>query len=228
MKTMEMEEARPLLYNLQFFAEGEGAEGGTGSEGGNIEGEGNKDNGGEGKGTDGKNSGEKTFSQSEVTAIGTKEKNQGKKSILNLFGCADEETAKKEAEEYKKWKASQQTEAEKREEAEKTLKAEQARAAAAENKLTAMTAGITLESIDDALAIALLKVTDDKPLDKVFEEMKKEQKYSGFFGKSPASGGTGSSAAHNKGAQGGADNIGKRLAESRVKSANAKSSFFSN
>lgn len=211
---MEMEKKTVLSYNLQFFAEDptdltDPTEDSTGKD-------------------DGKGPTEKTFSQTEVNAIGAREKNQGKSSILKIFGCADEETAKKEAEEYKKWKAEQQTETQKKEEAEKALKEEQKRATAAENKLTALSAGISSDSLDDALAIALLKVAEDKSLDKVFEDMKKEQRYSGFFGTSSNSGGTGSPANHGRSGQGGTDNIGKRLAESRVKSAGAKSSFFSN
>lgn len=175
----------------------------------------------------------KTFTQDEVTAIGTREKNQGKSSILKIFGCADEKTAKAEAEEFKKWKESQKTDEQKRNEAEQQLKDSAAesekRAVAAENKLTALSAGVTIESLDDALAIALLKVTDDKPLDKVFAEMKKEPRYSGFFGTGTGSsnnGGTGSSADHNKGQGGNKGNIGERLAQSRVASAPAKSNFF--
>lgn len=173
----------------------------------------------------------KTFTQDEVTAIGTREKNQGKNSILKMFGCADEKTAKAEAEEFRKWKESQKTDEQKRNEAEQQLKDSAAesekRAVAAENKLTALSAGVTTESLDDALAIALLKVTDDKPLDKVFAEMKKEPRYSGFFGSgSSNNGGTGSSADHNKGQGGNKGNIGERLAQSRVASAPTKSNFF--
>lgn len=177
------------------------------------------------------NTGAKTFTQDEVNAIGTREKNQGKNSILKMFGCADEKTAKAEAEEFRKWKESQKTEEEKKNEAAQQLKDSAAesekRAIAAENKLSALTAGVSAESIDDALAIALLKVTEEKPLDKVFEEMKKEPRYAGFFGASQSSSdGTGSSASHNKGNQQNKDNIGERLAKSRVANTATKSNFF--
>lgn len=185
----------------------------------------------EGDQTHDNNSGAKTFTQEEVNTIGAKEKNQGKNSILKLFGCADEKAAKAEAEEFKKWKESHQTEEEKRSIAETQLKNTAAenekRAVAAENKLAALSAGVTTESLNDALAIALLKVTEEKPLEKVLEEMKKEPKYSGFFGTSSNAGGTGRSADHNNNQGNNGNNIGKRLAESRVKSAPAKSSFFS-
>lgn len=192
----------------------------------------NQSNGGDnGDQNQQQNSGAKTFTQEDVNAIGAREKNQGKSAILKMFGCADEKTAKAEAEEFKKWKESQKTDEQKRNDAEQQLKDSAAesekRAVAAENKLTALSAGVTTESLDDALAIALLKVTDDKPLDKVFAEMKKEPRYSGFFGTgSSNNGGTGSSADHNKGQGGDKGNIGERLAQSRVASASAKSNFF--
>lgn len=173
----------------------------------------------------------KTFTQDDVNAIGAREKSQGKNSILKLFGCSDEKEAKAEAENYRKWKESQKTNEQKLADMEKQLKdstseAEQ-RAIAAENRLAALTAGISADSLDDALAIATLRVTEEKPLDKVLEEMKKEPKYSGFFKEeSSSNGGTGSSADHNKGGQGNKGNIGERLAKNRIASAPQKSNFF--
>ena len=225
-----MKDETRMPWNLQFFAEGDSGEGSDGAQG--TDNQGSDGNGDQNQQQQQQNSGAgKTFTQDEVTAIGTREKNQGKNSILKMFGCADEKTAKAEAEEFKKWKESQKTDEQKRNEAEQQLKNSAAesekRAVAAENKLTALSAGVTTESLDDALAIALLKVTDDKPLDKVFAEMKKEPRYSGFFGTgSSNNGGTGSSADHNKGQGGNKGNIGERLAKSRVASAPAKSNFF--
>ena len=226
MKNMETQ----LPYNLQFFAEGEsegGSEGGADQSQGSGE-EGNQNN--NGNQSQENNTGAKTFTQEEVNNIGAREKNQGKNSILKLFGCADEKTAKAEAEEFKKWKESQMTEDQKRTEAEKALKdtaaASEERALAAENKLTAFTAGVTKESLDDALAIALLKVTEEKNLEAVLTEMKKEPRYAGLFGNnSDSSGGTGSSANHNRGNQG-KNNIGERLGKQRLNNNPQKSSFF--
>lgn len=219
-----------LPYNLQFFAK-DGSEGG--SEGGADQSQGSGESGNqnnEGNQSQNNNSGGKTFTQEDVNAIGAREKNQGKNSILKLFGCTDEKTAKAEAEEFKKWKESQMTEDQKRTEAENALKdtaaANEKRALAAENKLTALTAGVTKESLDDALAIALLKVTEEKNLEAVLTEMKKEPRYSGFFGSnSDSSGGTGSSANHNRGSQG-TNNIGERLGKQRLNNNPQKSSFF--
>lgn len=176
-------------------------------------------------------SGEKTFTQAEVGAIGAKEKAQGKSAILKLFGVASEEEAKTQAEEFKKWQESQKTEQQKIDEtikaATKLASQSEKRAIAAENKLTALAAGVTTESLEDALAIALRKTTDEKPLEKVLEEMKKESRYSGFFGTPQAAGGTGSSADHNKGQQK-QENLGERLAKQRVAGVPTKSNFFKN
>lgn len=175
-------------------------------------------------------SGQKTFTQDDVNAIGAREKNQGKSSILKLFGCSDEKTAKAEAEEFKKWKATQKTpeqiQAEAEAELKNTLSKSEQRAIIAENKLAAITAGVNPESVDDALAIASLRVTDEKPLDKVLAEMKKSSKYAGFFG-TTQSNSTGTSAAHNQ-STGGKENIGERLAKERTANVPKKSSFFNN
>lgn len=227
-----MKKKHLMPYALQFFAEGEDNQdtndGSAGEDSGSEGSDGDGDQSQEG----GNKSGERTFTQSEMTAIGTREKNQGKNSILKLFGCKDEKAAKAEAEEFKKWKESQLTDSEKKDKAIKQLQdstaESEARAVAAENKLSAIQAGVNRDSVDDALAIALLKVTDDKDLDTVFEEMKKEPRYSGFFEKGSSTGGTGSSADHKGGNNGGKENIGKRLAESRNVKSQTKSSFFTN
>lgn len=221
-----------MPLNLQFFAEAGEGEGSQGGEGEANQGQ-NDQGGGAGTGDQNQqqNTGSKTFTQEEVNTIGAREKSQGKSSILKLFGCADEKSAKERAEAFKKWEEAQKTDEQKKNEADQKLRdtanENEKRAIAAENKLAAISAGVTTESVDDALAIALLKVTEEKSLEKVFEEMKKEQKYSGFFGKSSSQGGTGSSADHSSGS-GGTGNIGERLGKSRVAKASPKSNFFTN
>lgn len=218
-----------MPYNLQFFAEGADS------------GEGNPDDEGAGEGTDnqgaagdqnqggqdnGSKSGE-TFTQEQMNAIAAREKSQGKNSILKMFGVKDEKTAKAQAEEFKKWQEAQKDTEQKLKDSEATAKDAESRATAAERKLSCVMAGVQKESIDDVLAIASAKVTDDKDLDAVLEEMKKEPKYKGFFG-TGSSGGTGSSAEHKGGAgTGGTENIGARLG--KAKSAEPqKSAFFAN
>lgn len=102
------------------------------------------------------------------------------------------------------------------------------RAEMAENKLSCVTAGVNKDSLDDALAIALLKVTDGKDLNAVLTEMKSQAKYKGFFEESTGLKGTGNPANHAGAGSGNKDNIGKRLAEKAVSTQAKKSSYFSN
>ena len=214
-----------IPFNLQLFAKG--------GEGENTEPSVEQNNNGDQNQQGNQNSGAKTFTQDEVNTIGAREKNQGKNSILKLFGCADENAAKTEAEEFKKWKETQLTEEQKRAQEQKKLTdsaaASEQRVIIAESKVTLLSAGVTAESLEDVLAIAMGKVTEEKTLDKVIAEMKKEQKYSGFFGESSFNGGTGSSASHNKGGQNNsAGNIGERLAKAKLANTAPKSKFFQN
>ena len=212
--------------NLQFFAEGEG----EGSEGEGAEGTGTQ--GAEGTGDqnhpDNGESGE-TFTQEQVNAIASREKSQGKAAIMKMFGVKDEKTAKAQAEEFKKWQESQKNTEDKLKDSEKNLSEAESRAAAAEMKLSCVMAGVNKDSVDDVLAIATVKVTDDKDLDAVLEEMKKEPKYKGFFDSTNGgSNGTGSSAEHKGGAGTGATtNLGERLGKQKSEGA-TKSAFFSN
>lgn len=220
--------------NLQLFAEGtDGGKDGSGEgEGTNSEGEGTEGQDGGSEGSDG---GEKTFTQSDVNAMMAKEKRSGKSSILKLFGIADEKAAKTEAEAYKAWKESQKTDEQKQTEAQAELENSKAeaerRAQAAESKLALLEAGVNKDSLDDVLAIAIVKVTEEKDLNAVLADMKKELRYNSFFESSSqdsgaGSAGTGSNVGHR--GKGGADkgeNIGARLGKCAE---NKKSSFFKN
>lgn len=223
---MKLKDAPFLPLNLQFFAEGSdnGGEGGTDD----------NDTGSSSAGTEDQNSGkndnsgeEKTFTQAEVNAIGANEKKQGKNAILKMFGCADEKSAKAQAEAFKKWQEEQKTDEEKKSEAEQKLKDSAAesnkRAEAAENKLTAIEVGVSKDCIDDVLALALPKVTEEKDLKSVLEEMKKNARYSLFFG-SDSSGGTGTGAGHQR--QNSKGSVAARLAKNSAAASTQKSNFF--
>lgn len=226
MKVMNLDNPR-IPLNLQFFASnsdnGEGGESNSTGESGDQ----NSDNStGSNDGTD-NNSGTKTFTQDEVSAISTREKNQGKNAILKIFGCANEKEAKEQAQAFKNWQESQKTDEQKKNEAEQQLKDSAAesekRATAAENKLTVITAGVPSDSVDDVLAIALPKVTEEKPLDKVLEEMKKNARYAAFF-ENKVSQGTGTGARHSK--PSGTESTAARLAKNNAASKTQKSNFF--
>ena len=218
--------------DLQYFADdGNNNENGNGNE--------NPNGGNEDQNSGNGNSGERTFTQSEVSNMMSKEKNEGKRSILKALGFKNEEEAKNAIESYNKYMESQKSEAEKAKDelakvtgsiAEQTKRAEDA-----ENKLLCFMNGVNKDSIDDVLALAGLKVSETKTLDKVLEEMKKDAKYASFFENSNGGsngGGTGSQPGHNSaGGNGGASkgSYGKSLAErNKVTNGNAegKSNFF--
>lgn len=219
--------------NLQLFAEGtdEGKDGSGEGEGTNSEEGGTEEQDGGSEGSDG---GEKTFTQSDVNAMMAKEKRSGKSSILKLFGVSDEKAAKTEAEAYKAWKESQKTDEQKQTEAQAELENSKAeaerRAQAAESKLALLEAGVNKDSLDDVLAIAIVKVTEEKDLNAVLADMKKELRYNSFFESSSQGSGGGAGTGGNVGhrGKGGADkseNIGARLGKCAE---NKKSSFFKN
>lgn len=210
-------------YNLQFFAEG------------GDDNQGNDNNGNDDGNNDDQtkdDSGEKTFTQAEVSAMMAKEKNEGKRSILKSLGYKSEEDAKKALEEYNKYLESKKTEDEKTKEkldkANTDKKEAIDRATIAESKLACFEAGVNKEYIDDVMAIALTKVTDEKDLSTVIKEMKEDKKYESFFVETSSSGskGTGGNPGHSGNDGGKDDGIGKRLAEQHMKNKPTKSSFF--
>lgn len=220
-------EEKLLKFDLQLFAEGDD----TGSENGNNN-DGNNDVDHD---ADDQNHGGKTFTQSEVSNMMAKEKNEGKRSVLKSLGFKSEEEAKQAIEKYNKYLEDQKTEAEKQKEALDKANSEKSeaekRAIAAENKVACYNSGIVSEYIDDVLAIASTKVSDEKDLATVLKEMKEDKKYESFFEKDSSSGskhGTGSNPGHSGNGDDDKNNLGKRLAEQRKNSvgATAKSNYF--
>ena len=222
-----------IPLNLQFFAEGgdgagEGDNAGAGAADAGQQGNGDQNHEGGNSNKSGDDESGKTFTQAELSAVAATEKKQGKQSILNLFGLKSEKEAKEQAAAFKQWQESQKDTEQKLKDSQEATSEAEKRAATAEAKLACVTAGVQKDSIDDVLAIAATKVTDDKNLDAVLEEMKKDTKYKGFFTTGTGSAGTGSSADHHKGGAGTGgmgENYGARLAKS--KSAKVKSAFFS-
>lgn len=222
---MKKKEVKNLLpFNLQFFADG-GDD--PGNEPGNND---NDDNGG--SDDDNKDSSkEKKFTQEEVTRLMTREKKEGRKAAIKSLGFESEEEAKKGAALLKALLDSQRNEDEKEKEKNKNLQNDKSdaekRANIAESKLSCLLAGVNKDSIDDVLSIALNKVSDDKDLDSVLKDMKKEKRYSSFFETTDdGKDGTGSDPGHS-GSKGGNDNgsYGKGLA-SRSKNNNEKKSNY--
>ena len=234
-----------MAMNLQHFANGgsskqdegddDNPDDGTDDDSDDNDGDNSDDDSDDSKGNDGKDS--KKFTQEDMNKRATAEKKQGRRSAFKEMGFKSEKDAKEQLAEFKKWKESQLT-------PEQKLKAQvddanndkseaEKRAEAAENKLAALEAGVKKDAVDDAVAIAMLKVTDDKSLDDVLNEMKTQPKYKGFFDGSDDDddsdddkGGTGSSLKHKRGGK--EDSIGKRLGQQANKSVVTKSNFFKN
>lgn len=227
--TEMLEDRKPFLpLNLQFFAEG----GSDDNEGGDDDGADDDDEGGEENDDNSDDSAEeKKFTQADMTATATREKKQGRKAAIKELGFKSEKEAKEEMAEYRKWKESQLTPEQKQQKQLEDKEAEKSeaekRAQAAEEKLAVVVAGVRKDSIDDVLAIARVKVTEEKTLDDVLEEMKKEDRYKSFFdgGEEDPIDGTGGSMKHKKN-KSGTENIGARLAKQNIGNKPAKSSYF--
>ena len=224
-------EEKLLNLDLQLFAEGD-EDSSTGGDD-NVGGDDNNNDVNHGTGDD--NRGGKTFTQSEVSSMMAKEKNEGKRSVLKALGFKSEDEAKKAIEGYNKYLEDQKSESEKQKEALDKANNEKVealnRAKAAENKVACYNSGIASEYIDDVLAIASTKVTDEKDLVEVLKEMKEDKKYESFFEKDSSSGskhGTGSNPGHSGNDNDEKKDLGKRLAEQRKSSmaATGKSSYF--
>lgn len=213
-------ERKGLPMNLQLFAESKPEDDDDTKDGeSNIpkgnEGNDNERSSGDSNGsTNNDNSGEKKFTQAEVNAMMSKEKKQGRQAILNALGIKD----MKELEEF----IQKTNEPTNQELAAEKKKAED-RATAAENKLACVMAGVNKDSVDDVMSIALSKVTDDKTLANVLEEMKNVPKYAGFFGTEKQEG-TGSDVGHIGGEEK-KESMGQRLAKQN-KTVTKKSSYF--
>lgn len=236
---MKEKETKMLPFNLQFFAEGDNGDGEqTGNEAGNEDSKGGddsqnktgEDNGEQSKGA------EKTFTQKQVSDMMAKEKKQGKQAILNSLGFKTEQEAKDAMSLLKALQDSQKSEEQKQKEANDAAVAEkekaEQRAILAESKLSCIENGVNKESVDDVLTIAMSKVTDDKSLDDVIADMKKESRYASFFVSESDGGkgsdGTGSTPSHSSSQGKSGGDYGKQLAEkfNATKSVGTKSKFF--
>lgn len=221
-------DSRMFPLDLQFFAE----DSESGAENGN-EGSGNDDT--SNQNNSGQKEAEKTFTQSQVSSMMAKEKNEGKRSVLKTLGFKSEEEAKKAVDLFNALMKSQKTAEELASEEVSKANGEKDdavnRALLAESKLACFEAGVSKDSIDDVMAIASTKVTDSKDLNKVLSEMKKDSKYSVFFEGAGSKGGTGNDPGHGKGGFGNgltAGDYGKRLgaAYASQNSKEQKSNYF--
>lgn len=219
---LEMLAERKLPFNLQYFAEAKDDDNGDDSS--------NDDSNEDDDNEDDEQEEEKKFTQSQLSAVASNEKRQGRKSAFKDLGFKSEKEAKSEIEEFRKWKESQLTPEQKKQkeidDANSSKSDAEKRAQVAEEKLAVLIAGVRKDSIDDVLAIARVKVTEEKSLDDVLNEMKSEERYKSFFGSLDdlSNQGTGTNLSHKRG-NGGKENIGARLGKQQTK-ATKKSSYF--
>lgn len=222
---MKKEVRKGIPFNLQYFAEESGnEENGNGSDDASENENNNDDSGKEDKS-------EKTFTQSEVSAMMAREKKQGKNSVLKSLGFTSEKEAKDAFNLLKALTDSQKSAEEKAKEIEgkatKEKEEAETRAMMAEAKLSCVINGVDKDAVDDVLVIAMAKVTDDKSIDDVLAEMKKEKRYASFFTSKESDDGTGNPPGHSS--DGGKSknwNYGKSLAESNKTTGTKKKSYF--
>ena len=207
----------------------------TDQQGENTETGQNSDNGNQNGSSGAESASEKTFTQAEVSRMMTKEKQQGRAAAYKELGIDPTDTntvsmfkAFIEAQKTSEQKANEQK-------AESDAKLAQAieKARIAEAKATALKLGVKSEYVDDVVALAITKVTDDNDVDAVINDFK--SKYTFWFTgssddeeNSVGKKGTGSSVGGKKSSSKGGDSvkgIGKRLAAAR-KTNNTKNSYW--
>ena len=232
----ELLENRAMLMNLQHFAEPSDQDKDDDQDG-NGDDDSDGDDHDDDSDDEGSKDNEKKFTQAEMTATAAKEKKQGRAAAFREMGFKSEKEAKAQLEAFRKYQESQLTPEQKTaaqiQQANDDKSEAEKRAEAAENKLAAIQAGVKKDAVDDAVAIAMMKVEDGKSLEDVLGEMKTQPRYKGFFDGSDddddngGKGGTGTSVRH-KSSKKDEDGIGKRLGQAQV-NGNAtakKSSFF--
>ena len=221
--------------NLQLF--GENGEG-SGSEGaGNANQQNNnQQNSNQNNQNSNGGAGEKTYTQAQVNLMLANEKRQGKQAILRALGIKDVNEGKSKMQQQQQ--TNQQQLDEENQAAQLLSNARQAqidaeaRAEAAERKLSVLKAGVRPEFVDDVVYIATGKATDAEDFEEVVTAMKETHSF--YFvqdnNSNQNNNGTGGNANFKKQQQQQeqAGALGKRLAEQRMKAVENKVKFFDN
>lgn len=184
---------------------------------------------------------DKTFTQSQVTKMMTREKNQGRNSVYKELGIDPKDSKAVAAVKafIDSQKTDEQRQAEKDAEAQNKAREAEQRAQLAEAKAEAMMLGVKTQYVDDVVTLALAKMTEDSDLKTIIGELK--TKYPAFFGESEKDDkdekgkgktgqkGTGSTVKGSDKEKKGEENkgLGARLAAQR-KSGSKKSSYWGN
>lgn len=169
----------------------------------------------------------KTYTQAQINSMMANEKRTARQALLKELGfeVGDDQSYTDTVANIKKTldagKTQQQLDQEAKTKAEGDAKAANARAAAAEMKVSALTAGVNPKRMDDMILLAQAKISNGQTADQAFADLKKD--YPDAFG-AEASGGTGNhvNPANKTGNDG--ESRGTRLAKQNKTS--AKSSYF--
>ena len=222
---MKQESMSLKHIGLQFFAEGgEGGDGGSqgnsgGGEGGQQNTQGNQQQEG------------KSYTQEQLNAMMANEKRTARQAILKELGLEykDDKDFKTQMATIKKTldagKTQQQLDAEAKKAAEAARDEANAKATQLEMKVAALSAGVNPDCVDDIITLAAPKVTEEKPITKVLEELK--TKYPAMFGETQKNTGTGGSTRGSSRKSTDEEGLGARLAKAH-KTSGGKSNYFKN
>lgn len=169
----------------------------------------------------------KTYTQAQINSMMANEKRTARQALLKELGfeVGDDQSYQTTVANIKKTldagKTQQQLDQEAKNKAEGEAKDANARAALAEMKVSALTAGVKPDRLDDMIILAQAKIAGGQKADQAFADLKKN--YPDAFGVE-SSGGTGShvNPANKTGNDG--ESRGTRLAKQNKTS--AKSSYF--
>ena len=221
--------------NLQLFGEN-GENSGSEGAGNTAQQNGNQQNSNQNNQNADGGAGEKTYTQAQVNVMLANEKRQGKQAILRALGIKDVNEGKSKMQQQQQ--TNQQQLDEENQAAQLLSNARQAqinaeaRAQAAERKLSVLKAGVRPEFVDDVVYIATGKATDAEDFEEVVTAMKETHSF--YFmqdnNSNQNNNGTGGNANFKKQQQQQeqAGALGKRLAEQRMKAAENKVKFFDN
>lgn len=220
--------------NLQLF--GENGEGSGGEGAGNIvQPNSNQQNNNQNNQNSDGGAAEKTYTQAQVNSMLANEKRQGKQAILRALGIKDVNEGKSKMQQQQ---PNQQQLDEENQAAQLLSNARQAqtnaeaRAEAAERKLSVLKTGVRPEFVDDVVYIATGKATDAEDFEAVVTAMKETHSF--YFMQDNSANqnnnGTGGNANFKKQQQQQeqAGALGKRLAEQRMKATGNTVKFFDN
>ena len=221
--------------NLQLFGEN-GENSGSEGAGNTAQQNSNQQNSNQNNQNSDGGAGEKTYTQAQVNVMLANEKRQGKQAILRALGIKDVNEGKSKMQQQQQ--TNQQQLDEENQAAQLLSNARQAqinaeaRAQAAERKLSVLKAGVRPEFVDDVVYIATGKATDAEDFEEVVTAMKETHSF--YFvqdnNSNQNNNGTGGNTNFKKQQQQQeqAGALGKRLAEQRMKAMENKVKFFDN